>query len=153
MPRFPSFFPDNFAEEMLPEDAREESHFGYRIAKYGVECPFSYVSSYEDRILEGKETDGDYDAGEYSTSLFDIPDRLRYILRVTLRYTFPKACVVSGYTHPSCGPSKIGSKRRYKRPPDSAENGPHTTVYLHHIHWWVYEGACPWEYFEKAGDE
>lgn len=147
MPKFPSCFPDNFAEEILPKEATEEAHLGYRVAKYGLDVPASFVSTYEERIIEGKPV-GRLKANLFSTSLFDSPEYIKHILSITMQddeHPKPKACIVKGFTDPSCGPSLVGE---YK--PRKTRNGP---VYCRHIDWWIYEDARPWEYFEKVGDD
>lgn len=146
MEKFPPYFPDNFVEEILPKEAKPEAHLGYRIAKYGLECPVSYMPTYIDNIIEAKGNDETCDAEVYSTSLFDLRDRLEYFLTITMRDgTKPKACLIMGNTAPECGPSKIGHGKKYR--------GRHGIVHDHHISWWIYEDTCPWEHFRKVDDE
>ena len=146
MGTFSIFFPKDFAESILPKDITSESYFGYRVAKYGLDCPMSYASWFEDKIIEGQPKAQSRDAKQYSTSLFDKPDYPRFILSLVMRDgTKPRACLVKGYTVPECGPSKIGRVEPHK-----TRNG---VIYCRHIDWWVYEESHPWEYFEEAGNE
>lgn len=146
MGAFPDCFPGDFASTLLPEEAGYEAHFGYRIAKYGRECPVSYFSTQEERIIDGKGLGPGEKAEEFSTSLFDKPEYPEYILSLVMRDDRrPRACLVSGYTVPECGPSLIGREKSLK-----TRSGP---VRCRHISWWVYEDARPWEYFEEAGEK
>ena len=146
MGAFPDCFPDDFASAILPKEAGYKAHFGYRIAKYGRECPVSYFSTVEERIIDGKALGQSRKADDYSTSLFDTPDYPRYILSLVMRYDRrPKACLVSGYTVPECGPSLVDVEK-----PHRTRNGP---IRCRHISWWIYEEARPWEYFEEAGEK
>lgn len=142
MGTFPACFPDDFVSDILPSDAAFEARVGYRVAKYGLECPVSYFSTFEERIIDGRPLEvPSRDAEMYSTSLFDAPDYPRYILSLTMRDDRrPRACLVRGHTAPECGPSKVGKEKRSK------------SKAYRHISWWIYEDARPWEYFEEESD-
>lgn len=139
---YPDCFPNDFEECILPKDAGYTAIEGYRIANYGVKDPRSYLSSFEERILEHscdqRPLDPD-NAESYSTSLFDTKDYPNHLLKLFMR-EHPAAELIHGQTDPSCGPSKMGTKN-FKNKRDSKT--------YHHISWWIYKNARPYDFFEK----
>ena len=140
---YPDSFPQDFETRILPAEASFTSHKAYRIAKYGAKDPRSYLCSWDEAVMEEKDLTSLLATSEeerYSTSFSDRPEALEYILSVSMR-VYPAPELVTGTTDPSCGPSLVGKLKKLK--------GKHKGEYHHHISWWIYSDAEPWNFFEK----
>ena len=145
MHQFPDCFPADFQKRLEQEGAqREVAYHGFRVAKYGDDHRRNFMSTYEERLRRIEETGMDpvpekksKRCTEYSTSLFDSFEWTDYIRKMVMRNP-PGAYCLEGETDPSCGPSKIGEKKKEQQ------------YEYRHIDWWIYKGAEPWLYFHRA---
>lgn len=141
MSKYPKFFPDNFEDEILPAEAKNENKPVYRIIKYGSINRDSFISTYEE-IQKGlipppKRILNLADPGLYSTSCNMEYSETEYWLNVFMRHQ-PRAFIASGETEASCGPCQLTSERERRN--DT------------HVDWWIYDKAEPQKYFKEVNE-
>lgn len=139
MSKYPECFPDNFEDEILPAEAKNENKPVYRIIKFGSINRDSFISTYEE-IQKGlmpppKRPLNPINPGIYSTSCNMEYSEAEYWLKVFMRH-HPRAFIASGETEASCGPCQLTSEREKRK--DT------------HVDWWIYENAEPQKYFKEV---
>ena len=139
MPVYPDCFPDNFASEILPKEAKYENKPVYRIIKFGKINRDAFISSYEEVVKGlrpapkiGMDLD---DPGTYSTSCNMEYSEAEYMLKIFMRH-YPRPCIAKGLTEYKCGPCQLTSEREERI--DT------------HVDWWIYKDANPQDYFEEV---
>lgn len=138
MGKYPSYFPDNFANEILPKTAEFKENVCYRVAKYGLDHPYSYLGSLGECLINPdfcayQKEKGKYnpqDASFLATSCHTDFGRAKQFASIFMRKQYPPLKIGYGTTNPECGPSLQDSPN--------------------HISWWLYECVAPWLYFLDA---
>lgn len=143
MNQYPSCFPDDFEQKILPQNVHLSKKEVYRVMKKGYIDREGFFSTYEE-IMRGLIPPGDKlkrpnDPSLYSTSCNMELSDAQYILGI-LSGHHPAPVIVHGTIHPECGPWQLTSERTGRT--DS------------HVDWWVYDKAEPQMYFrEVKGNE
>lgn len=139
MSRYPSCFPDNFEDEILPSDVHFEKKFVYRVMKKGVIDREGFISTCEEvqRGLRPRhKRDVLEDPSYYSTSCNGDLEDARSAVEL-LSGHHPKAIIAQGVINPpACGPWQLTEERTGK-----SNNS--------HIDWWVYDDAEPQNDFKE----
>lgn len=138
MSKYPECFPENFENEILPKEAKQENKKVYRIIKYGAINRDSFISTYEEiqkGLIPPRRKLNLADPGTYSTSCNIEYSEADYLLNVFMRH-HPKVFIASGETEASCGPCQLTSER------ESREDT--------HVDWWIYGKAEPQKFFKEV---
>lgn len=138
---FPTCFPDNFEETILPKDAKCDNKSVYRVIKSGKIDRESFISTFEEikrGLIPPRKTVKMDEPDIYSTSCFMDYSDAEYILKLIMRH-YPQPFIAKGVTEGTCGPSQITAERK------QVDNS--------HVDWWIYENSYPQDYFEEAKNE
>lgn len=128
-------YPPGFPVEDLPEGAREERIYVYRVCRSGKVEPSSFLPTYLDELAMTKENvEVEHDIGHYSLSTFFKKNDARRALKF-FRGKQPSAILAIGGTEPSCGLCQRTRERK-----KNAKS---------HVDWWLYQGAEPHIFFQE----
>ena len=131
-------FPDGYPDDLLELIGRSGGTFTalrvYRVAKYGVMDPKSYLSTFQEKqccqLRYPSQKKQDKSLSSYSTSCHIEKEKMQQYCLVSMR-SCPQAIVIEGKTAPECGPSRLN--------PISG-----------HVDWWLFKDARPWLYFHET---
>lgn len=141
MKEYPDCFPQNFASEILPKQAKEENKSVYRVIKFGEIDENSFISTYEEiqrKLIPPKKHLDLNNPGIYSTSCNMEYSEARNMLDIFMRH-YPKPFIAKGETEKTCGPSQLTSEREARK--DT------------HVDWWIYKNTNPEDYFKKVEND
>lgn len=136
VPVFPDGYPTDLLEKIINKGGTFTAYRAYRVAKYGLEDPRSFLSTYQEKVLRGvtpklppNKKPKNLGLSEYSTSCFNSMDKPRDICKTSM-INYPKAVIVKGVTCPACGPTKLNTEKG-------------------HIDWWLYKDTKPHMFFSE----
>lgn len=145
---FPDCFPDNFKDEILPEDAKPQGLSVYRVCKNGSINNEAFCSSYEEALKKGLDKQSAplkarknfqrnlRDPGFFATSCFLEKYQLELALDTFLRRC-NNAKIVAGEMALEDGLSQITTERNPR-----GKKG--------HVDWWLYKTSNPAGYFREV---
>lgn len=141
MNQYPSCFPDDFEQNILPKGANYSEKAVYRVMKKGYIDREGFISTYEEikrgLIPPGNKLTDLKDPSLYSTSCNVELSDAQYILGL-LSGHHPTSVIAQGTIHPQCGPWQLTSER--------------TGGTNSHVDWWVYDKSNPQTYFREVNE-
>lgn len=140
--RFPSCFPIDFEEKLLPKDLPEiELAPVYRVCITGEISKSTFLSTYEEDLINPSRKQHPLDdPGTFGTSLSISPNRLKNILKCLTRY-YPEPYIIIGKVLSFLGPAQ----KTYERT--------HSKKDKDHVDWWLYTDSDPSYLFKKYEPE
>ncbi len=117
MGKYPECFPENFEEEILPKEAKEENKNVYRVIKSGKIDRNSFIGTFEEikrGLIPKKKRINMNDPGLYSTSCNIDYSEAEYVLDLFIRH-HPQPKIAKGVTHERCGPCQLTSEREQRK--------------------------------------
>lgn len=142
IPRFPSCFPVDFEEKLLPKDLPDiELSPVYRICTTGKIQKNSFLSTYEEDLMNpNRKRHSLNDPGTFGTSVFMTPQTTKNALKCLTRH-HPEAYIIIGTASSSLGPVQETYNRTHnKRDKD-------------HVDWWLYADSDPSHIFKRYEQE
>lgn len=142
MKNYPKCFPENFATEILPDNAKLENKTVYRIIKSGKIDRDGFLSTFEEikngSIPPGRKIKNLQDPSLYSTSCNMDYSEAKHLLEIFMRHN-PTPIIAIGETEKTCGPCQLTSDRI----PDRTDS---------HVDWWIFDDSAPQLYFREVKD-
>lgn len=140
--QFPSCFPSDFEEKILPPNLLPLEIVVFRVCTTGTICKDSFLSTFE-ATLSGKRREPPNweeqlsDPGVYSVSCNDSEKDALNVLKCLTRY-YPAPFVMKGIASSELGPMQRTSERN----PQYRQKS--------HIDWWLYVDSDPSPGFEMV---
>lgn len=144
---FPDCFPDDFKDNILPQDARPEELTVYRGCKTGIIDKNTFLSSYEEIIIKGIDTLSPNDKkkyeknlkkpGFYGTSCFLDLEELKDIMD-------------SAWQRHKDAKILIGTMKCEDGLSQQTINRTAGCMRKSHVDWWLYKNSDPSTYFKEV---